>query len=221
LEYQLVKLLNIEHSRLTSLFITNRIEGQPAIPAAFAELIKRYSFAGHPTKIEELEANRITFRLGSFDNVSIESFEIYPDGVAVSAKAPTDLLDAFLTDVTQWMDAAFGLKRIETHDINRLYESTVVVQSSAPLLRPLDALQSIRQMISAALKAEIGLDAQFEPFSLGVATDHTKLPGFKPIPFRVERRAVIAFEKNYYYSQAPLRTADHLKVLESLEKLVA
>ena len=43
-----------------------------------------------------------------------------------------------------------------------------------------------------------------------------------PIPigrFAVERRLNRPFEQNIFYSEAPVKTADHLKLLEMLEKL--
>jgi hypothetical protein len=58
-----------------------------------------------------------------------------------------------------------------------------------------------------------------EPFGIAFSADYSLIPGMKPAPFRLERRAGLGFDTNLYVSQAPLRTADHIKLLEQLEKL--
>lgn len=209
-------------SSLTALFLASRSpQGQLPLARAMGELIKRYGFAGFPTNVQQLEASRVEFRQGVFNDVGIESLSIYGDGIVVTSKSPTDILDAFLADVTEWMESAFGLKRVETHDINRAYESGLLVRSEAKLLGALEALAPIQEMIAKSVKAAMGLEAKLEPFGIAFAVDQTLIAGMKPNPFRLERRAGVGFDTNYYVSQAPMRTVDHIKLLERLEKLVA
>jgi hypothetical protein len=184
------------------------------------ELMKRYAFTIVP-KVEQLESNKIEFRQGAFNDVGIESFTIYNDGVVITSKSSTDVLDAFLQDLTDWMETTFNLKKIETHAINRAYESMLLVRSNSKLLQALDALAPMREIISRSLKATTGLEAKFEPFGISFGADYSLLPGLKPINFRLERRGGLSFDTNYYISQAPMRTADHFKLLEKLEKMVS
>ena len=184
------------------------------------ELVKRYAFTIIP-KVEQLEATKVEFRQGIFNDAGIESFVIYNDGLVISSKSSTELLDAFLLDLTHWMEATFSLRKIETHNINRAYESTLLVRSGAKLLQALGALAPVQEIITKSLKAATGLESKFEPFGISLGADYTLIPGLKPINFRLERRGGLSFETNYYISQAPLRTPDHLKLLEKLEKLVA
>jgi hypothetical protein len=214
-------LKGIENTRITRLFAASRPQGQLYLPHAATAFIGRYRFAGYPTKIEELSADRVSFKHGLFEDVAIESVDIYGDGIVVASKAPSELLDAFLNDLSGWMESALGLKKIETHAINRTYESYVVVQSAAPLLKTLDALSSIGTAVGQALKQSNGVDAPFQPVALALSPDLTELTAMKPIPFRVERRSGLAFNTNFYYSCAPLPTAEHIKILERLEKLSA
>jgi hypothetical protein len=119
------------------------------------------------------------------------------------------------------METSLALKRLETHKVNCIYESTLLVRSNARILQSLDALAPIQEFISKSLKTATGLEAKFEPFGLTLAADHSLIPGLKPVNFRLERRGGLSFDTNYYLSQAPLRTPDHLKLLERLEKLVS
>lgn len=183
------------------------------------ELMKRYAFTIVP-KVEQLESNKIEFRQGAFNDVGIESFTIYNDGVVVSSKSSTDVLDTFLQDLNDWMETTFNLKKVETHAINRAYESTLLVRSNAKLLQALDALTPLQDIIGKSLKAATGLEARFEPFGISFGADYSLIPGIKPINFRLERRGGLSFDTNYYVSQAPMRTGDHLKLLEKLEKMV-
>lgn len=213
-------MIGYDTSSLTALFLASRAPGgQLPLAPAMGELIKRYGFAGFPANVQQLEAAKVEFRQGTFRNSGIESFSLYGDGVVITSKSSTDLLDEFMTDVTEWMGTELGLKRIETHPVNIAYESNVLLRSEVPLLRLLDPLAPIQEVIAKAVKATMGLGANFEPFGIALAADHSLIPGMKPAPFRLERRAGLGFETNLYVSQAPLRTADHLKVLERLEKL--
>ena len=215
-----MELIGYDTSSLTALFMASRPQGQIPLARSMGELVKRYAFTIFP-KLDQLEAQRIEFRQGQFNDVGIESFSIYNDGIVVTSKSPTDVLDAFLEDVSVWMESTLGLKRVETHAINRAYESGLMVRSEAKLLHTLDALAPIQEMIAKSVKDAMGLETKFEPFGMAFAVDQTLFPGMRPNPFRLERRVGLAFNTNYYVSQAPMRTADHLNLLEKLEKMVS
>ena len=56
----------------------------------------------------------------------------------------------------------------------------------------------------------------FEPVSIAMHLDisQTKLnPGF----FSIERRAEVPFSEDTYFSQAPLRTTEHLELIQEFE----
>ncbi len=215
-----VELIGYETSTLTALFLASRApDGQIPLARAMGDLIKRYGFAGFPTNVQQLETAKVEFRQGAFGDVGIESFSIYGDGIVVTSKSSTDVLDGFLKDVTEWMGSTLGLKRIETHHINTAYESGLVVRSEAPLLKVLEALAPIQDLLVKSVKSAMGLDAKIEPFGIAFSTDYSLIPGMKPAAFRLERRAGLGFDTNLYVSQAPLRTTDHIKVLQRLEKL--
>jgi hypothetical protein len=214
-----MELVGFENTQLTELFLASRPEGQPYLPPAVVALVERYKFSGFPTKLDELTGDRVSFRHGLFSGSAIDVFDIYRDGIVVGSKSPSDLLDAFVKDICAWMGPAIGLHRIETHPVKRNYESHLIVKSQAPLLKTLEAVAEIGDLVGQALKSANGLEVKFHPMGFGFIPDNTLIPGMKPATFRVERKAGMPFETNFYYSSAPLPTQSHLRILERLEKL--
>jgi hypothetical protein len=214
-----VELIGIESSKITALFLVSRPEGQPYLPATLHALVERYSFAKHPTKIDELMEDRVSFGHGVFEKNRIDQLDIYPDGVLIQSKCSTDVLDAFLNDVIMWSESALGLKRIETARINRSYESQLFVRSESSILTWLSGLSKISALIGQYLKESTNMVAEFEAFGFSIATDTTRIPSLRPINFRIERKIDIPFERNIFISSAPLTTANHQHVLQALEDL--
>jgi hypothetical protein len=212
-----MELISIENSVVTRLFITSRTEGSPYLPSVVAAFVDRYKFVESPTTIAQMTADRVSFKHGAFEGVAF-NLDMFSDGVVVASKAPTTVCDAIVADITEWVEMTVGVKKIETHEVNKSYESYLVVRSEARLLRALDALNVIGTQVGALLKAVAGRDAAFRPVALALAPDVTEMAHMRPIPFRVERRAGVSFETNFYYSCAPLPTQDHIKVLEQLER---
>ena len=138
-----MRLINIEHSQLITLFAAARPEGNLSVPRVVQLLTERYQFSGFPTKLEDLAKSSVSFRQGSFNGHPIDAFDIHSDGVVMKSKTPTAILDAFVEDLCAWMEETVGLERVKTHEVDKNYESQLVVQCEAPLLRALDALAPI------------------------------------------------------------------------------
>jgi len=215
-----MKLLAIEMSRLTALFQLSRSEGQLFLPLASSMLSARYGFSISPSSYEELSGDRIDFRHGQFDGNAIESLEIYSDGIIVTSGSDTDFIDRFFDDLCQLITDDLGLSIIKTHSIDRIYDSTLVVETTKNILKPLEAVSKIGQMVEKGLKETSGLEVVYEPFGWAIAADQTQNPSMKPVTFRIERRIGTEFSMNQYLALAPLKTKQHMDVLKKLESLV-
>ena len=190
------------------------------MPAACEAFVERYSFSSFPQSIDEMAKEPISFAHGLFNGAAIESFDIYSDGVIISSKSSTDVLDNFLADLNAWSKSKLGLDRVETHTISRLYESHVMVRTDKNILKPLSQLAEMSKLLSAGVKKASGQEVVFEPFGIALAPDSSKTVGLKPIAFRLERKAGIEFPMHFYLSSAPLRTKDHIALLQRLDGLV-
>lgn len=214
-----MKLLAIEMSRLTALFQTTRSAGQIYLPLASARLSGRYSFSSAPKSISELTGDRLEFKHGQFNDNAIESLEVYNDGIIISSSSDTDFIDEFFSDFCEWISDNLGLSMIKTHSINRIYESSFSFETKKDILKPLEAYSEIAKLVESDLKETTGLEVNYEPSGWVFTSDQTKNPYLKPSIFRIERRAGIEFGLNQFSSAAPLKTKQHINIIEKLESV--
>jgi hypothetical protein len=215
-----MKLLMMENSHLTVLFQIARNKGQLFLPEAALMLASRYNFSIYPKAYEEMSPDKVEFKHGKFEDTAIESLQIYSDGIVVSANSDTDIIESFFSEFCEWLKESLGLSFIKTHYIDKIYDSTLVFQTDKNILKPLEALGEIADTVQSILKDNSGLDVRFEPFGWVLSADSTLNPALKPISLRIERRAGIEFSLQHYISAAPLKTKQHLALLEKLESLV-
>ena len=214
-----MKLLAIEASRVTSLFRTTRQSGQPYLPHIIAQVAERYRFASAPRSIDELGGSKAEFRHGLFEDNAIETLDVYTDGLVVTSRSDTDFIDEFIVDLVAWLENDHGYSVVETHTVSRMYESTLLVETDSDVFRPFEPYAEILRMIEKALQDASGLEIAYENFGLMLSADQTRNPALKSPPFRFERKEGIDFSRHQFFAVAPLKTKQHLEVLERLEQL--
>lgn len=207
-----MRLEAIEESRIAVLMNLTRPEGQLFVPIAVAALMDRYSFQVAPDG-NELLGEVLPFRHGVFDGNAFD-LSIYPDGAILKSASNTDFLDAVLNDVLSWAKVELGLVPTSTKP-QTFYDSDLVVSMEIP------TRTKLMDQIAGQLKshqAAYGLEGfDFELYGVTVAVDQTAHAGRRPSSFTLARRANIPFGSNIYFSSAPLKTADHLSLLKSIE----
>jgi hypothetical protein len=147
---------------------------------------------------------------------------VFGNGGAVTSKS-TEISDVILDDCLRKLDEGLGY-RFAQSDKTRLYLSNVAVEFDTELEEYIQAFH----MIEDILNNEIPRDgAPFKTkrlaFGYGEVTQSTPLQlldEFKNVDFLIERRAGEPYSKNRYFSSAPLRTIDHVRVLEQIEKSI-
>jgi hypothetical protein len=209
-----MELLGIETSRIIFLMQVHRPSGQLYLPDAVSKLVKRYSFVKSPGPEQALP---LTFSIGKFRETQISELSIYNDGFIVSSASDTGLLDAFLDDLLPWATKEFGLVPLETPKPEKFYESSIVVKAASDISSAIGPRNDISSAMASAMKsAQITVPIKLSGFILDF--DAADFSGKrKPFRFIVDRRLGLPFSANTFYSQAPFKTKDHLKVLASLE----
>ncbi len=214
-----MKLLAIERSRLTSLFRMARTSGQPYLPLVADQLAERYRFGSAPHSFEDLAGDKSEFKYGLFEGNAIDTLDVYNDGIIVASQSDSDFIDKFVHDLNSWLENDHGFSVIETHTVNKIYESILLVETDREIFKAFDAYANVLPMIENALHDASNLKVKFENFGLALSADHTQNPSLKPIPFRFERKEGIEFPRCQYHTTAPLKTRQHLEILERLERL--
>jgi len=213
-----MELKMIETSRVVYLTQPWRPGGQIFLPDAFQALLNRYRFQKFPTKEELYQGDTFLFNQGVFEDIGIIEFGLYPDGLVVSSRANTTVLDLFIQDVLKWAERDLGIVETDIPPKERHYESTLVVSLQIKEEKSFPYLANLNSSLTA-YQENYGLRTFAFSFSaIQVANDPTTYGGRKPVPFTIARRVNVPFDADIYFATAPLKTDDHIAVLEALEK---
>lgn len=230
-----MKLISIVLGQAVRLFkATNPIGGTylPNVAAAFRE---RYGFMEVHSKVAEYDATKgITFGHGKFkvrttesterrvaEEIVIDSFQVFNDGLVVNTRALVEDADLFLDDVIAWFTGSFGYNILDDPPTQRTYASHVEVTFQGSLVPLFNKIGILNKRITTALTRYGKVPPSYEVSGFSLHCDTTKLLSPIPSAFTFERRAQHSYTSNLYFSSAPLKTSDHLKVLEELEKLAS
>src|SRR5690606_9636987 len=121
-----MKFLQYQDSRIIFLAAHSRPQGQLHRPAAVRALQQRYQFMAGPVNLTEMVQNQVQNQNGQFQNAAVE-LSVYNDGLIVQSAYDTDLLDAFLDDVLEFIELEFGAHNIKGGKV-RHYESGLLAQ---------------------------------------------------------------------------------------------
>ena len=202
------------------------VEGKPDTDTAASlfdmakGLEARYKFLEIPKTVGEYEFNKgVTFAGGIFNGKPvINRFQIFTNGLLSESNKGTELCDEFFDDVISWANKEFGFEFSEQENPGRLYENEMEFESILPLDNLFSPIACITQKIPELL-LEYGQQKHVYEFTgLVFNVDATKAPKPTPAQFTLERRTSHSHDENLYYSRAPLRTRDHIELLEILER---
>lgn len=213
-----MELVNYTGTHVTRLFNVRRGDtpGPPPLVGALRPFIERYKFMVYPEG-EALFTEKFVFQHGAFNGFAIDAYEMYNDGTVTRGRCSSNLLEDFEQDVEAWFAKEWGAKRLETHDVHRSYESNVIFSASQRIFAAIDTLEAAARAVTRLLKESTGSGATLHPAGFQLAAEPSKIAGLRPVPFRLERKLDVEFDKGLFFSCAPLRTDDHLALLKQLE----
>ncbi len=231
-----MKLVSIILGEAVRLFQARNPIGGTYLPDLVDGFKERYGFLEAPTSLQEFDPSKgITFRHGKFkigerilpdgriyEEIVIDSFQIFSDGFVVGTQSFAEDADLFLNDVIGWAFKAFGSTIIEGSPIQYAYNSHIEVSFLKSLTPLFDKISTLNKRVTSALTSYGSITPpsyQIAGFSLHC--DLTNMAPPRPGAFTFERRAQEPYSSNLYFSSAPLKTEDHLKLLEELEKTLS
>lgn len=188
-------------------------------PDLVAAVRDRYSFWEAPTKIAEcdLDAGGANFTTGRFKDHNVDALRILRTGILAQGILSTETLDAFLDDLIQFASDRFGLTHTETEPVGRAYLNAVSVEMTNGFEARFDSLKEAQNTLERGLRALGFSTGGYQFHGLTLQTDPQQTSPIQPSKFLIERRANTPYSSHTFYSEAPLATADHIRLLEQLD----
>jgi hypothetical protein len=179
---------------------------------------QRYGFLQSPKILADYDlTNGVTFLHGNFnDRFVIDRFSVYGNGFFAEAKVGTSECEEFLDDVMKWGSELGSFKF--TADVNapKLFLSNIEVRSSVSLANSLPKISAFGKEIANTMRSYGHITPDWAlaglAFGNGGPNDATS--------FKFEQRELSPVQSDIFFSSARMRTADHLRILDILEKLL-
>ena len=189
------------------------------LPDLVNQLKARYNFVQAP-KTEDLlpsdPPKGAEFRHGRLPNdpkVIIDKLTVFNDGVVADAAESTDHADEFLSDFQEWAKTAIP-KAMPSGP--RFYLSQLEIKMEPPLEAYVQSLKPIGEKITQRL-ATYGIQTtRYEVSAINMNWDVSGKPVPQAGQFFIDRRLNVPYSENVWFTQAPLRTADHIALLKEL-----
>jgi len=215
-----MNLTEYELSRAIRFFEIKPSRGQVLYGAGLVKALQeRYGFVQVPTTVAQFNlASGIEFFHGYFQGrVVIDRFQIFNNGILVEGKCDTNDCDAFIDDVFGWASSSAGLSITPNSALGTPYLSQIVVGSDIDLSGYFRQLSEFSSAMSAKVASYGLIDTPAEVAAFHLATDPAVNGSWA---YRFERRSGAPYAEKKFFSSAPLKTADHLEMLDKLEMTV-
>jgi hypothetical protein len=191
------------------------------LPDVAGQIKAKYEFLVGPTNDELVPkdpAKGAEFRHGRIihegQSVVIDKVTVFNDGIVVDSTSSTNDADLFLDDLVVWAKTAIPKASASGP---RYYLSQIEFHSDLALVTYAPTFEPICEKITATLTT-YGIKApRFEVTNIGLYYDMLGKINPQPGAFYIDRRQNVAFAENVWFSQAPLKTPDHIALLKELE----
>jgi hypothetical protein len=184
-------------------------------------MVERYGFEKFPKTSEEYQqpSTGAVFSLGKVGNIVIENYTVYPRGVVIDTRSSTDDSERVLKDVTEWLCGLSGIDPSADRISRRFYLSQVNFRSQ----KSLDALNPNLRLLADRLTEIVSGYAKqrldFQTTGISFQFDVTQGVAYS-LPMKIERLEGAQFSENKYFSAAPLKTDQHIHLLEEFETIL-
>jgi hypothetical protein len=216
-----MELLAVRTARLVAYLNAEELNpsGRPLAHDFMKAFVDRYSFVKQPTTADEIldtQNKGLIFELGKWNDVGIAKVVLFDWGIVVETNTSTDASESVLQDMLKWGAETFGLSDRPSLITRRNYVSELVFSSemSLPTISP--KLGSLGDKITNLVSGYLGSSLPFETVGLTLAFDSTQSKQLFT-PFQIMRLAETPFSLKKYYSGAPLKTADHVQLINDFE----
>ncbi len=219
-----MELLAVRTARLIAYFNAEELNpsGRAIAHDFFNAFTERYNFLKRPMTADEIldpQNKGITFEVGKMADIGIDKVALFDWGVVIQTSATTDACEAILQDILNWGAETFGTSSRPSLITRRSYVSEIVFTSdiSLPAINPM--LQKFGNLITELVGGYLHAKSMpFELTGINLAFDASQSKQTFT-PFQLYRLAETPFSLKKYYSGGPLKTSDHIAIIEQFESL--
>jgi len=191
--------------------------GKIRLPVVAEMIVNRFGFAKFPQKAEDFDETKgVEFTEGNFEDIGVDKLTIWFNGVGIDVRSSTDDAKVILDKSFEWLKSEVGLNYTPDMVKRWAYLSQVTFYSDADFNIIHPALRNVSRKVTEAVSRLQGAEFAFVPNWLGWGFDRT-VRQFAISDFSIQRRADTPFSENKYFSQAPVSTSEHIKILEEFE----
>jgi hypothetical protein len=183
-------------------------------------LREKYGFVEVPKTLADLDFKKGTnFLRGYYKGAIIDKFQVYENGLLCEANENTNILDDFISEILTWVEQEQNLPIKETGV--KAYISQMAVITASDIGSIFSKIASIGPLISKEL-SNYGQPAhEFKISGLKMHYDAAPTPLPRAPEFSFERRAGAPYSENQFFTSAPIRTDEHLRIVKMLEGLLS
>jgi hypothetical protein len=191
-------------------------KGAVFYPELVKALVTRYNFHKFPQKPEEFDEGKgVIFAMGRLGNSTIEQLIIYTYGIVLDTRVSTQESKRLLEEAFQWGSRELGLVYNPSMVKRWQYTSQVTFRTNTRLGAH-SAFQKLADKVTKAVTETMGENLDYELANASI--DYDQLTRKHPLGrFSIQRRDNTPFSENKYYSDAPLPTDVHIRLLEEFE----
>jgi hypothetical protein len=199
---------------IDELNLNGRVRVADIVPA----LVAQYGFLKYPTKPEEFDLEKgVEFLSGKCGDRVIDMMTLYSGLITIETLSSTQDSKDCLMELLAWGRDNFGLTYTDGMIKRWAYISHVTFTTDFPLLVEVSSpLRSLGKKLTESVEDLFEEGMVFETSNISVGHDPLKRKS-GIAPFSIQHRANFQFEDNKYFSEAPVQTAIHVKLLEELE----
>jgi hypothetical protein len=192
--------------------------GKVFYPELVEAIVKRYGFQKFPQKPEEFDESKgVNFAVGRLGDAVIDEFIIYTHGLLLGTRVSTQESRRLLEEAMQWGTKLGLLNR----PVSRWqYASQLTFYSKFSLTSVSPAIQKLADGIAKTVNPLVGQNLRYELVTIMV--DYDQLERKHALGrFSIQRRDNTPFSENKYFSDAPLPTDVHIRLLEEFEAAIS
>lgn len=211
-----MELISIVRARMVAMIQLQQWDpfGRALTLEALGRIGGRYSFIKVPTKLEDIDLQKgAELQEGRLGDIRIDRITIFLNGIVIDTRSSTEDSEKVLNDIISLALESFGAI---IKPARQSFVSQFVFHSNMRLAALNPVFPKVAAVLTERASADLKHPFTFEPTAILLNAD-TAQAKTAPAMFSIERRAEIPFAENTYFSNAPLRTAEHIELVKTFE----